>query len=119
MAAINELYSSDFVLHGGSGEDICGIENFKQQLCEFFNAFPDLHFAIEDMIVEGDKVVVRHIWTGTHTGVMGGIPPTYKKLMLWAISIDRIAGGKFVEEWERYDTLGLMQQLGVVPAPKK
>ena len=117
MAVIDELFSPDFVFHSGAGEDIRGLENFKKQLSEFFSAFPDVHFTFDDMIVEGDKVAVRFTWTGTHKGELMGISPTNKKWTMWEISIDRIAGGKFVEEWNRYDTLGLMQQLGLVPTP--
>ena len=71
------------------------------------------------MVAEGDKVAYRWTLTGTHKGEFEGIPPTNKKVTVWAISISRIAGGKIVEDWSRVDTLGLMQQLGVVPTPKK
>jgi predicted ester cyclase len=74
---------------------------------------------LDDMIVEGDKAVVRYTFIGTHKGEIMGIPPTNKKATNWIIQIDRIAGGKFVECWVRSDTLGFMQQLGVVPTPKK
>jgi len=57
--------------------------------------------------------------TGTHKGEFMGIPPTNKKVTISAITIDRIAGGKYVEEWLRFDTLDFMQQLGIVPTPKK
>jgi len=115
MAVIDELFSPDFVFHSGTGEDIRGLENFKKQLSESFSAFPDFHFTIDDMVAEGDKVAMRWTMTGTHTG----INPTNKKWTMWTITIDRIAGGKFVEEWERYDTLGLMQQLGLGPTSEK
>jgi len=119
MAVIDELYSPDFVLHSGSGEDIRGLENFKKQLSEFFSAFPDVHFTFDDMVVEGDKAAVRFTWTGTHKGELMGVLPTNKKVTIWEISIDRIAGGKFVEEWNRYDTLGWMRQLGLAPTSEK
>jgi len=57
--------------------------------------------------------------TGTHKGKFMGAPATNKKMTMWSIQIDRIANGKFVEGWERTDTLGLMQQLGLIPKPKK
>jgi len=119
LAAIDELYATDFVFHGGGGEETRGIENYKQSVIEFFNAFPDLHWTIDDIIVEGDKVVARFTLTGTHEGEFMGIPPTNRKVTMWVISIDRAVGGKFVEEWERMDTLGFMEQLGLVPTPKK
>jgi len=71
------------------------------------------------MVAEGDKVAVRVTGTGTNKGAFRGIPPTNKKVTLWMIQIDRIAGGKFVEGWSRYDTFGLMQQLGLIPTPGK
>ena len=71
------------------------------------------------MIVEGDKAVLRYTITGTHKGAYMGIPPTDKKPTISIIKIDRFSGGKLVEGWYEYDTLSLMQQLGVIPTPKK
>ena len=71
------------------------------------------------MVVEGDKVAIRWTMSGTHKGEIEGIPPTGKKMTIWGISIERIVGGKFVETWETYDTMGFMQQLGLVPTPGK
>lgn len=119
MAVIDEMYTTDFVSHGGGGEDIRGIKNVKKSTSEEFSAFPDQHFTIEDMIVEGDKLAARISMTGTHKGEYMGAPPTNKKITIRAIAIERFAGGKIVEEWGMYDTLSLMQQLGAVPTPKK
>jgi steroid delta-isomerase-like uncharacterized protein len=117
MAVIDELYATNFVSHGDG--DIRGIKNVKQSTSEEFSAFPDLHFTIDDMVAEGDKVAARITITGTHKGEYMGAPPTNKKITIRAIAIERFAGGKIVEEWGMTDTLGLMQQLGVVPTPKK
>jgi len=119
LAVIDELYAIDIVYHSSSGRDIRGIKDYKQHVSEFYSAFPDLRFTIEDMVAEGDKVAVRLTGTGTNKGEFRGIPPTNKKVTLWEIQIDRVAGGKFVEGWSRYDTLGLMQQLGLIPTPGK
>jgi predicted ester cyclase len=119
MAVIDELCATNIIYHGGDGEEIRGLKDFKQSMGEFYSAFPDSHFTIDDMVAEGDKVVVRWTMTGTHKGEFGGISPTNKKVTIWGIYIDRIAGGKAVETWERFDTLGLMQQLGPVPPPGK
>ena len=81
---------------------------------ELFSAFPDMHWTVDDMIVEGDKVAVRYTMTGTHKGVLTAIPAT-NKITISVVGIDRTAGRKFVEGWDRFDTLGLMQQLSVVP----
>jgi predicted ester cyclase len=114
----DEFCATDFVLHG-AGPDIRGLKDFKQRDSEIFSAFPDIHFTLEDTVVEGDKVAMRITMTGTHKGEYMGIPPTNRKVTLWAIEIDRVVGCKFVEGWTRYDTLGLMQQLGAIPTRQK
>jgi len=119
MAVIDELCATNIVYHGGGGEEIRGLKDYKQSTSESYNAFPDLHFTIDDMVVEGDKVATRWTITGTHKGEFMGRPPTNKKVTIWAITIDRIAGGKIVEEWGVSDTLGTWQQLGLIPTPEK
>ena len=117
MKALDEACATNIVWHDANGQDIHGLEDFKKSMGEFFDAFPDQHFAIDEMIAEGDKVVVRYKATGTHKGAFMGIPPTNRKITLSVIEIDRIVGGKFVEGWISLDTLGMMQQLGVIPKP--
>ena len=97
---------------------IHGLKDLKQWFSEFYDAFPDVHWAFDDRFLKGDKVVTRMTLMGTHTGEYMGIPPTNKKWTGWAISIFRRAGGQIVEEWIRSDTLGLMRQLGAIPTPK-
>jgi len=119
MAVTDELYSNDFVLHSATGEDVHGLKATKKYMDEIFSAFPGIHMKLDDAVAEGDKVAVRFTVTGTHKGKFMGAPATNKKMTMWSIQIDRIANGKFVEGWERTDTLGLMQQLGLIPKPKK
>jgi predicted ester cyclase len=119
FAAIDKLFVTEYVEHGGSGEAARGIKNYKQSMSEFYSAVPDVHVAINDMVVEGDKVAARFTLSGTHKGEFMGAPPTGKKVTIEEIGIIRIVGGKFVESWMRYDTLGLMQQLGLVPTSEK
>jgi steroid delta-isomerase-like uncharacterized protein len=76
----------------------------------------DGHWGIEEIFSGGDRVVVRWTGSGTHVGEVNGIPPTGKKIRVDAISIHRMDGGKIAETWEVWDTLGFLQQLGVVPA---
>ncbi len=114
---MDEFYATDLVVHGGGGQDIRGLADYKQYVSEILSAIADFHMTIDDMVVEGDKVAVRFTGTGTHTGEYMGAPPTNEKMTTWAISIDRIVNGKIAERWERTDTLGMMQQLGVVPTP--
>ena len=118
MAVIDETCANNVVWHG-IGEDIHGLKDFKKDMSEFYDAFPDNHFAIDDMIAEGDKVATRYTITATHKGKYMGNPPTNKKIKLSAIEIDHIVGGKFVEGWLRFDTLAFMQQLGLAPTPGK
>jgi predicted ester cyclase len=119
MAVIEELCANNFLWHPGAGADMRNIKDYKRFVGEFYDGLSDMRFTIDDMLVEGDKVAVRFTITGTHTGASEVIVPTNKKVTLWGIGIDRISGGKVVESWERYDTLGYMQQLGLVLRPEK
>ena len=84
----------------------------------FLEAFPNLNVTVEDEIAEDDKVVTRWTIRGTHQGELMGIAPTEEQIELKGITIHRIEGDKTIaEEWERYDNLGMMQQLGVVGEP--
>jgi steroid delta-isomerase-like uncharacterized protein len=95
-----------------------GSEHVKRFMGEFRSAFPNFHTTIEDQIAEGDKVMTRWRMSGTHRGEFRGIAPTGKKLDITGIGIFRFSSeGKVVESWDSFDQLGLMQQLGVIPAP--
>ena len=117
LDAADALCSPDFTIHMGGQPPIMGLAAFKQLVAAFFTGFPDLHETTEDVMAEGDRVARRVRWTGTHAGAMMGIPPTGKRVSVTNISIFRIADGKVAEEWAENDLLGLMQQLGVIPAP--
>lgn len=80
-------------------------------------AFSDFHHVIEDQIAEGDLVVSRIAGTGVHTGEFLGIPPTGRRVSMSGIAIHRVQDGRIVEHWAQIDALGLLQQLGAVPAP--
>jgi predicted ester cyclase len=101
--------------------DIPDLKDFKQEESEWYDAFPDMHVTIDDMVAEGDKVAARVTMTGTHKGEIMGIPPTNKKVTVSLIFIDRFAGGKIVEDHGEYNALDLMRQLGLsrIPTPKK
>ena len=115
LAAVDELCAPDFVWHWAPPGVASDREGYKQNVTMSFAPFADIRSTIEDMVAEGDKVVVRWTWRGTHKGEFMGIAPTGKQVTLTGISIIRIAGGKIVEEWGEMDMLGWMQQLGVVP----
>jgi predicted ester cyclase len=116
LAAMDEFFAPNIVDHNpppilGLAS---GLEGIKQAFTIFYNATPDGYHIIEDMIAEGDKVVVRVTARGTHKGELFGLPPTGKRLTMTGIAIYRIAGGKIVERWSEQDKLGIMQQLGVI-----
>jgi steroid delta-isomerase-like uncharacterized protein len=112
---LDEVYAPDFVWHEPD-QDIRGHEEARQFITMYTTALPDLNATVEDVIAEGDKVVTRWTIRGTHQGEIEEFgPPTGKQAELQGISIHRIEGGKIVEEWNRYDNLSLLQQLGLVP----
>jgi steroid delta-isomerase-like uncharacterized protein len=117
MAAADELAAPDFLDHNPFPGTPPGLEGYKQGMRLFRAAFPDLEFILEDQIAEGDKVVARWTVRATHQGEVMGIPPTGKRVTVTGIDIVRFAGGKMVESWNLWDTLGLLQQLGVMPTP--
>lgn len=117
VAAIDTFIDPNQVEHFAPPGTPGGSEGTKQLFGMFLTAFPDLHVTVEDMIAEGDKMVSRITISGTQQGAFMGIPPTSKQFSITSIEISRIAGGKIVEHWAEIDALGLMQQLGVVPAP--
>ena len=94
-----------------------GYEGFQQLTMAFRSAFPDMRIEIEDMLAEGDKVAARLHFRGTNSGSFQGMPPTGKTVEFTATGIFRIVDGKVTDNWVNGDFLGLLQQLGVVPAP--
>jgi len=116
-AAIEEFIDPTQVDHAAPPGTPGGLAGAKHTLTMYLTAFPDLYFTVEDLIAEGDKVVARLTTRGTQQGVFMGIPPTGKHVTVTGIDINRLAGGKSVEHWLNMDTLGLLQQLGVIPAP--
>ena len=121
LDAVDELFTPDYVYHdpGVPGGELRGTEAFKEQWVSMFRtAFPDLQLTIEDQVAEGDKVVSRYTAQGTHQGELMGIPPTNNPVQIMGMIISRFSEeGKIAEEWNLSDTLGMMQQLGAVPAP--
>ena len=117
VEAAGKYVADDFVDHGAPPGTPPGLEGFKQMLTMFFNAFPDFRYTSEELIAEGDRVVSRGTFSGTHKGELMGIAPTGKQVQISEIHIARMVGGKLVEHWEASDQLGMMQQLGVIPPP--
>ncbi|HEY6375482.1 MAG TPA: ester cyclase [Edaphobacter sp.] len=94
-----------------------GVEGLKDVLRGMRAGFPDIHFAIEEQIAEGDKVLSRFEWTGTHRGEFLGVPATGRLVKVWGMVIDRLVEGRIKETRIIMDALGLMMQLGVFPPP--
>jgi steroid delta-isomerase-like uncharacterized protein len=112
---LNEVYAPDVVWHQPEG-DIQGLEEAEQFVAMITTAFPDMSTTVEDVIAEGDKVVTRVTIRGTHQGEVEEYgPPTGKQVELEGITIHRFEDGKIVEEWNSYDNLSILQQLGLAP----
>ena len=111
----DEVYTPDAVWHLPE-QEIQGVEAFKQYVTMYVTALPDANVTVEDEIAEGDKVVNRYTIRGTHQGETEEFgPPTGRQVEQKGIAISRIEGGKIVEEWQAYDNLSVMQQLGLAP----
>ncbi len=95
-----------------------GLVGLKAMLRGLRAAFPDMHWTVREQIAEGDKVLSRFDWTGTHRGMFLGVPATDRPVTVWGMVIDRFEGGKIKDTRIIMDTLGLMMQLGAVPPPK-
>ena len=115
---IDNIYDENIVAHAFPDE-IRGRDGVRKMFTAYRNAFPDIHFTIEELVAEGDIAVARWTARGTHQGDLMGISPTGKKITMTGITMIRVKGGKIVEGWTNRDALGLMQQLGAVPMPVK
>jgi steroid delta-isomerase-like uncharacterized protein len=116
---LDEALVPDYVHHDPAlpPEMQHGRDNYRQLSGMFYTAFPDLQGTLEDMVAEGDKVVTRLRWQGTHQAELMGIPPSGKQVDFTMMSIHRIVEGKITEGWVNFDMMGMMQQLGAVPNP--
>jgi steroid delta-isomerase-like uncharacterized protein len=111
------VFAADAVVHNVGAPDPLNLAGFKQLGAVFLAAFPDGKHTIEAMIGEGEKVVTRATYRGTHTGDLMGIPPTGKSVTVTAMTIDHFTEGKIIESWRLFDQMGMMQQLVVIPTP--
>ena len=117
---LDELIATDHVNSGpGTLPGLpTGPEGTKQLVTVYRNAFPDIHFTIDEQIAEGDKVVTRWTAHGTNTGELVGIPATGKSSTVTGLTVDNFANGKIANSWGIFDQFGMMQQLGVIPTPE-
>jgi steroid delta-isomerase-like uncharacterized protein len=115
LRTIDEVFEPDVKQH--SPFEATGVQAVKEMVFErLYRAFPDLHITLEDLIEEGDKVVMRDLVTGTHLGEFNGLPPTGKSVSYNEIFIVRVANGRVAEIWGVVDIFTQMKQLGIIPA---
>ncbi len=120
LDALDDLVAGNFVDHSPYAQaGTAGIEGVKQFTRMIRSAFPDSTWTIDDLVAEGDKVVMRWSSRGTHQGEAFGVPATGRPVAVTGIEIYGVSGGKLAERWSEVDMLGLMQQLGVVPPPRQ
>jgi steroid delta-isomerase-like uncharacterized protein len=117
ISLVDEIMPPDYVDHEGVPGYPPTREGFKQSIPMLRSGIPDFNATIDDVVAEGDRVVIRMTFRGTQTGEFMGMPPTGKSISVGVIDIFRIAGGKIVEHWGQMDSMGMMQQLGAMPAP--
>jgi steroid delta-isomerase-like uncharacterized protein len=117
LELVSDLISPSHALHdnNSSGSSV-GPEAYKALMALYLAAFPDLCITVEDAVAEKDKVAASWTISGTHKGEFWGVRPTNKKISLDGITIHHIANGKIIDSYISSDALGLMRQLGAVPA---
>ena len=116
-ATIDELFPAEGVAHGlgDSESDVHGPTEFKTFAANIRGSIPNTRIRVEDILSEGDRVAVRVILEGTHTGQGLGVPPTGRRVSIQWIIILRMVDGQIVEAWNSYDQLGLLRQIGALP----
>jgi len=120
LDTVDEIYTSDYVLDAPVRSDgssqarglTQGREQLKQRVTLFRTAFPDIHFSQDDVVGEGDTVVVRYNFSGTHRGAFAGVLPGGRSISIMGILIAHLKDGKIHEAWSAFDSAELMKQLG-------
>ena len=115
LNAANDLVAEDFTEQVPFPGQEHGREGLKFALNSMFTGFPDMKWTVHEQIAEGEKVVTRFTWTGTHKGDFMGIPPTNKTVEVWGVVIDVVKNKLFAESRIIMDSIGLLHQLGVMP----
>lgn len=116
---VDQCIAENFVDHHGLPEMEHGRDDVKKAISAFRTAFPDLHFTIDGLMCEGNKVVVRWTGNGTFSKEFLGNPPANKPLTVAGVDIIRMDNGKIAERWASYDYFGVLLQLDMVPEPAK
>jgi steroid delta-isomerase-like uncharacterized protein len=113
VSAADAVFAPDCVFHfTGVPGPLRSVGPWKEFVSVMLNAFPDLHFTMEDQVIQGDRVAFRWHATGTHKGPLGAAPATGKTIAVDGLIVDRMVDGKVQERWEQFDQALMLQQLG-------
>ena len=115
LELLPQLCTPGYAYHGPGGVELEGIDQLRGMIEGYFTAFPDMHMGVEQRVVEGNLISTRWRVTGTHDGPLDGIEPTGKKIDISGQLIMRFEGTKIAEEWENFDELVMLQQIGAIP----
>ena len=116
LDVVDELVASDYVGHDPAmPEPLHGPEGVKEFISTYREAFPDARIRVEEQLAEGDLVATRWTGRGAHEGELMGIAPTGRSVSVSGLTISRLEGGKIVEEFQNWDTFGMLQQLDAIP----
>jgi len=119
FSVADELIAANYVYREPTVGEKRGQQGFRDLITTYKNAFPDATITINEQVAEGDRVVTRWTATGTHRGELFGTPATNKHVSVQGVIVSRITNGKVTEEYEVFDTLGMLRQIGAVPTTLK
>lgn len=115
VSVADHVFTPDCIIHmAGSPAPNLSLSGFKQMLAGLLAAFPDIQLTIEDQVITGNKVATRWTAEGTHTGPLGDIKPTGRRIRVGGLILDHVSGDRVVERWEQWDQAGMLQQLGLL-----
>ncbi len=115
VALRDSFLADDYRGHVAGSAEVLDREGWAAWFSGFRQAFPDARFTVEEMVAEGDLVAARLTMRGTHSGVLNGIPPTGRAVVVTGMSFERVVGNRIVEGWNENDAVGMLGQLGVLP----
>jgi predicted ester cyclase len=115
VSVADDIFAPHCVIHtAGSPEPNLSLSGFKQMVAGLLAAFPDIRLTIEDQVITADKVATRWTAEGTHTGPLGDVKPTGRRMRIDGLILDHVSGDRVVERWEQWDQAGMLQQLGLL-----
>ncbi len=117
FSIVDQLYDANYLRHDPDSPQVHSREEYKRYLMGLCTVFPDLHFTVDDVFAEDDRVTCRFSIRGTHKQPWRGLPATGKQVNLTGINISRIAENRIVEDWFNTDIFSLALQLGLIPTP--